>query len=109
MEHFYSMVTNVLCSAFLKVIRTSASGNNYIFLILAYHSFNTYDCFSYNGEKYTYHRDSVNDHYDSKLGDIGNKVLAVGSYSPSDNKVELFDIDSNTWTSKASFPFCSTR
>ena len=27
----------------------------------------------------------------------------------SSNKVEIFDIDSNTWTAKSEFPFCSER
>ena len=41
-----------------------------------------------------------------------NKILAVGgspdSSSTSNNKVELFDIDSNTWTTKTSFGFCQS-
>ena len=63
---------------------------------------------SYNGEKYTDHPSSVNDHYLTTLGDIENKILAVGGGTSSNNKVELFDISSNKWASKASFPFCSS-
>ena len=66
------------------------------------------ECFSDNGEKYTDHPSSVNDHYLTTLGDIENKVLAVGGSTPSTNKVELFDINSNKWTTKTSFPFAST-
>ena len=70
------------------------------------------DNFSYNGEKYTNHPDSVNGHFGTTLGDIENKILAVGG-SPdvvdgANNKVELFDISSNTWTAKTSFPYCSS-
>ena len=62
---------------------------------------------SYNGEEYTNHPDSVNSHYFTSLGDIENKIVAVGSYIPENTKVEIFDINSNTWTTKTSFPFCS--
>jgi len=62
--------------------------------------------FSYNGEKYTIHPDAVNDHYSTSLGNIENKIFAVGSYYEN-TKVEIFDINSNTWTAKTSFPFCS--
>ena len=68
------------------------------------------DNFSYNGEKYTNHPNSVNDHFGTTLGNIENKILAVGgspdSSSTRNNKVELFDIESNTWTTKTSFGFC---
>ena len=68
--------------------------------------------FSYNGEQYTNHPNSVNSHWQTTLGDIENKILAVGYYSNSskkNNKVELFDISSNTWSTKTSFPFCSSE
>ena len=64
--------------------------------------------FSYNGEKYTDHPNSVNDHYLTTLGDIENKVLAVGDGGSGSNKVEIFDINSNKWTTKKSFPYAST-
>ena len=60
------------------------------------HYLDKMEYFSYNGEKYTNHPNSVNDHYRSILGDIENKILAVGGLSTSNNKVELFDISSNT-------------
>ena len=66
--------------------------------------------FSYNGEKYTTHPNSVNEHYWTSLGNIENKIFAVGShnrYNPGNTEVEIFDINSNTWTAKTSFPFCS--
>ena len=68
--------------------------------------------FSYNGEKYTDHPNSANDHYLTTIGDIENKILAVGGsssdFSTANTKVELFDINSNKWTTKTSFPFAST-
>ena len=70
--------------------------------------------FSYNGAQYKDHPNTVNDHYQTTLGDIGNRILAVGSYDPKDsidnnNKVELFDITKNAWETKSSFPFCSSK
>ena len=68
----------------------------------------TMEYFSYNGEKYTDHPNAVNDHARITLGDIENKIVAVGSWSPVNTKVELFDINSNTWTTKTSYPYCSS-
>ena len=65
--------------------------------------------FSYDGQKYTDHPKTVHDHYITSLGDLENKILAVGSHSTMNTKVELFDIDSNTWTTKSSFPYCSSQ
>ena len=62
--------------------------------------------FSYNGEKYTNHPNSVSDHYKTSLGNIENQILAIGDTN--NNKVELFDIKSNAWTTKTSFSFCSS-
>ena len=62
--------------------------------------------FSYNREKYTDHPNSVNDHWKTSLGNIENKVLALGGLTENNN-VEIFDINSNTWTTKTSIPFCS--
>ena len=61
---------------------------------------------SFNGNDYTNHRDTVNDHNWTSLGNINNKVLAVGGSNTDNKKVEMFDINSNTWTTKASFPYC---
>jgi len=70
-------------------------------------------CYSYNGEGYTIHPNAVNDYYETSLGNIENKILAVGGDwslgNPGNPDVELFDIHSNTWETKTSFPFCSTR
>ena len=73
--------------------------------------------FSYNGKDYyTNHPDTVNDHHAISLGNINNNVLAVGdswSYSGigprGSTEVEMFDINSNTWSSKTSFPYCSSQ
>ena len=62
---------------------------------------------SYDGEKYTNHPNSVYDHFQTTLGNIENKIVAVGSYSDQNTKVEIFDINSNTWTTQSSFPHCS--
>ena len=68
--------------------------------------------FSYNDEKYTNHPNSINDHYKTTIGNIENKILSVGGSSDDSStkntKVELFDISSNKWTTKTSFPFSST-
>ena len=48
---------------------------------------------------------ATHDHFYTTLGDIGNKIVAVGGSLS--NKVELFDINSNTWTMQPSFPYCS--
>ena len=69
--------------------------------------FNKMNYLSYNGEKYTNHSNSVNDHAKTTLGDIDNKIVAVGSWNLENTKVEIFDINLNTWTNKTSFPFCS--
>ena len=68
--------------------------------------FDKIEYLSYNGEKYTNHPDSVNEHYATTLGDIENKIVAVGTWA-AHTKVEIFDINSNTWTTKTSYPFCS--
>ena len=61
--------------------------------------------FSYNGQTSQDHPDSAYSHYYTSLGNIQNTVVAIGSWSPSNNKVELFDIATNTWTSKEPFPY----
>ena len=66
--------------------------------------------FSYNGKDYSDHPSAVNDHYITTLGNLDNSVLAVGDGGNYgfNNKVELFDISTNTWTTKSSFSFCSS-
>ena len=68
--------------------------------------------FSYNGETYTNHPNSINDHYITSLGNIDNKILAVGGSSTDSStkntKVELFNISLNKWATKTSFPFSSS-
>ena len=53
------------------------------------------------------HPDTVFDHYFTSLGNIANKVLAVGGNSSGNNQVEIFDIETNRWTTNSSFAFCS--
>ena len=64
--------------------------------------------FSYDGEKYTDHPNAIYDHQKTTLGNNENKVLAVGGYNPGTLSVELFDINSNVWTTKSPFPYCSS-
>ena len=66
-----------------------------------------YNNLSYNGKDYSDHPSAVNDHYATTLGNLDNNVLAVGD-GVSGNKVELFDISTNTWTTKSSFSSCSS-
>ena len=61
---------------------------------------------SYNGKTYANHPSTTHDHDSIALGDIDNKVLAVGSRSPLNLDVEIFDIETNTWKTKTQFPFC---
>ena len=64
---------------------------------------------SYNGKRYFDHPNAITDHEYTTIADIEGKVLAVGGASPDNKKVEIFDIDTNTWTEKSEFPFCSDR
>ena len=102
-DRFYLMVTNELCSVSHKVIGKNASGSLTLYYCL------DKQFFSYNGKKYTNHPSSANDHYCTTLGTIDNQILAVGGYELNNNKVELFNISSNTWTTKTPFPYCSSR
>ena len=52
------------------------------------------------------HPNSVSRHEWATLGDIDNKVIAVGDHYRN-NEVEVFDIKSNTWTMQTSCPYCS--
>ena len=70
---------------------------------------NNIEHFSYDGEIYTNHPNPVKEHYLTSLGNIENKIFAVGDLDYGNTDVELFDINSNTWTTKTSFPFCSSR
>ena len=63
--------------------------------------------FSYNGQSYEDHPSSVYDHYRSSLGNIGNMVITVGSWSSGNVQVESFDITRNIWTTKEPYPYCS--
>ena len=67
-------------------------------------------CCSYNGKEYDDHPNSANDHYSTSLGNLDNKVLTVGCGTTTGNKkVEIFDINANTWATKTSFPYCSSK
>ena len=52
------------------------------------------------------HPDAANRHRHTSLANINNKVLAVSDYA-TNNQTEIFDIDTNTWTTKSPFPFCA--
>ena len=70
--------------------------------------YNNYNI-SYNGQNFTDHPVSADSHSFTSLGNIENKVLAVGCGGSDNNKVETFDINSNAWTTETTFPFCSNR
>ena len=65
--------------------------------------------YSYDGKNYFDHLNAINHHSHTPIADIEGKLLAVGGHSPDNNKTEIFDIDTNTWTAKSEFPFCSER
>ena len=65
---------------------------------------------SYNGETSMNLPDSKYWHQRTTLGNIENNVLAVGSSGPeNNNQVEVFDTQSSIWTTRARYPFCSSR
>ena len=66
------------------------------------------DTCSYNGVDFSDHQSAVNDHHATTLGNLDNKVLAVGGWSTDNNEVELFDTSSNVWTTKSPLSFCSS-
>ena len=70
-------------------------------------SLNEAEYISFNGQNYMNHPNAVSEHRWTTLGDIENKIVAVGGTR--NYKVELFDINSNTWTMQHSFPYCSYK
>ena len=86
-------------------VRWVLSGNVYCYLYSSNEIF-----LSYNGRTYSDHPNSDNSHYYTSLGNLDNKVFASGggnTFSTGNNKVEIFDINANTWATKVSFPYCS--
>ena len=69
--------------------------------------------FSYNGKSYDDHPNSPNIHRNTALGNIDNRLISVGGSRGTNQNpptaVELFDITSNTWTTKGRFPYCRLR
>merc|ERR1712131_204815 len=67
-------------------------------------------CTSYNGKDYFDHPDAINQHYYTSIGNLGNKILAVGGYNTNsvNSEAEVFDITTNTWTARTSFLYCSS-
>ena len=61
---------------------------------------------SYNGKYYDDHPDSAFSHYKAPLGNIENKVVAIGNYGEPGHKSEIFDIPSNKWTTQNDYEFC---
>ena len=57
-----------------------------------------------------YHPNAANDHYATSLGNIDDKMLAIGDGHFGNNKVEIFDIISNTWSYLLmSYPYCGEQ
>ena len=102
-EHFISHLTKKeWCFVSQTVTQTNVLGE---YMQVAWN--NHFIIFqSYNGRTYINHPNSSSNHAKTSLGNINNKVLAVGHYKAG-NKVEIFDIDTNAWTTKTAYPFCS--
>ena len=68
--------------------------------------------FSYNGKKFWNHPDSKIDHYQTSIGKINSKVVALGGYTSSTsytNTLEVYDVEKDNWKTKTPFPYCSSR
>ena len=61
--------------------------------------------FSYDGIIFHNHADSKNGHFRTTLANIEDALLAVGGFGPNNNKAEILDISSNTWTEVADYPY----
>ena len=60
---------------------------------------------SYDGLVFHKQADSKNGHYYTTLAKIDESPLAVGGYDPTIKKAEILDIQSNTWTEVADYPY----
>ena len=69
-----------------------------------YPSFKLY-LFSYDALAFRNHADSNYDHYLSSLANHNGSPLVVGASSPSTNKVEIYNIPTNTWTEAEDYPY----
>ena len=104
MERFnFRWGMNESCFVSQAMTERNVSGQH-IFALLDF--FYVFDL-SYNGKTYVNHPDTINEHYLTSLGNIDNKVLAVGGNS--NNQVEIFDISNGLWTAKSSFKFCTFK
>ena len=60
---------------------------------------------SYDALAFRYHADSSYGHYLTSLANHEGSPLVVGGYTPSTNKVEIYNISSNTWTAAEDYPY----
>ena len=60
---------------------------------------------SYDGLAFRNHASSKNDHQLTTLANYNGSPFVVGSYSPGNNKVELYDITTNIWTEKEDYSY----
>ena len=69
-----------------------------------YPSFKLY-FFSYDALAFRNHADSSYGHYLTSLANYDGSPLVVGGYTPSTNKVEVYNISSNTWAAAEDYPY----
>ena len=69
-----------------------------------YPSFKLY-FFSYDALAFRNHADSSYDHYLTSLANHDGSPLVVRASSPSTNKVEIYNIPTNTWTEAEAYPY----
>jgi len=63
--------------------------------------------FSYSGFDFDTHPDSAWPHTHTTLGNVNNLVIAVGDWQSKNIQVEQFNIATNSWSTRAPYPYCS--
>ena len=86
---------NESCSAFPMITGASVKGEFAINMIMIKKDLMF---FSYDGYIFHSQADSKYGHFETTLAKFEEAPLALGGYSPNNNKAERFDIASNTWT-----------
>ena len=87
------------CFAFPVLTRVNVKGEYFgSKLILFYFA-------SYDGAVFHNQADSKNGHYWTTLAKIDGAPLAVGGNSPTNNKAEILDVSTNSWTEVADYPY----
>ena len=101
-----TFLKNEYCFAFRRITRKNVKGK--FFWSSCFH----FIFFSYDGDIFHNQADSKIGHYAIALANIDEAPLAVGganSWSSTGgadtNKAEILDIESNTWTEAADYPY----